>query len=98
MKDVSALTFVEPENSLSSEHTFRKLVVEEILKFAQIKGAITAEGQGGEPFDREVVGGLMLVAVSVVMIVLMVMTVPVVMAVPVVVVVVVILRSTHNTI
>ena len=82
MEDVPALTFVEPKNSLGPEHTFRKLIVKKILELAQAKGPITAEGQGGEAFDREVISGFMLVIVAMIMAVPVPMVVPMVMTLP----------------
>ena len=45
MKYMAALAFLEPENSLGPENTFRQLVVEKILKRSQIKGITAREGQ-----------------------------------------------------
>ena len=96
MEHVASFAFVEPEDSLGSEHLLGHLVVEEVLELAQGERSITLEGHGGESLDRLMIrvitmAVVMVMAVVVVMIVVMTvpMVVPVVMAVIVVAVIVV---------
>ena len=104
MEHVPPRTLVEPEDALGPEHSVWKLIVKKVLELAQAEGAVTAERQGGETFDREVIRRLMVVAVAMIMTVpvivavSMVMAVPMVVAVIVVMAVVVILSSADNAI
>ena len=43
MEHVASFAFVEPEDSLGSEHLLGHLVVEEVLELAQCEGSITLE-------------------------------------------------------
>ena len=75
MEHMAVFAFLEPEDSLCSEHLFGHLVVQEVLEFAQGEGAITLEGHGGKSLNV-----LMVAVVVFVVMVFVVMTVIVVMA------------------
>ena len=98
---MAALTFVEPEDPLGAKHLSGQLIVEEVLEFAQGKGAFGRKRQRRKPFNGEVISALVLsvimavivgvavvmgVAVPMGMGVIVGMTVAVFMAVPVILV------------
>ena len=82
MEHMASFAFVEPEDSLGSEHLLGHLVVEEVLELAQGERSITLERHGGESLDRLMVR-VITMAVVMVMAVVVVMIVPVPMVVPV---------------
>ena len=71
MEHMAVFAFLEPEDSLCSEHLFGHLVVQEVLELAQRERAITLEGRGGKSLDV-----LMVTVVVAVVMVSVVMTVP----------------------
>ena len=96
MEHVASFAFVEPEDSLGSEHLLGHLVVEEVLELAQGERSITLEGHGGESLDRLMIrvitmAVVMVMAVVVAMIVPVPVSVPVPMVVPVFVTVLVVM-------
>ena len=92
MEHVASFAFVEPEDSLGSEHLLGHLVVEEVLELAQGERSITLEGHGGESLDRLMIR-VITMAVVMVMIVPMVVPVFVVMAVAMTVLVVAVIQA-----
>ena len=88
MEHVASFAFVEPEDSLGSEHLLGHLVVEEVLELAQGERSITLEGHGGESLDRLMIR---VITMAVVMVMAVVVVMIVVMPVPVVVPVVVVM-------
>ena len=48
VEDMTFGAFAEPENTLSAKDISRKLIVEEELEFANIKGLVAGEGDGGK--------------------------------------------------
>ena len=55
VENVALGAFLKPEDALGPKDRFRQLIIEEILKLANGKGAIAGKGEGGEPVDSEVV-------------------------------------------
>ena len=49
MEDMTLGTFRKPENAFGPEDILGKLVIEEILKLANIEGCVTLEGDRGKP-------------------------------------------------
>ena len=88
MEHMASFAFVEPEDSLGSEHLLGHLVVEEVLELAQGERSITLEGHGGESLDRLMIR---VITMAVVMVMAVVVVMIVVMPVPVVVPVVVVM-------
>ena len=80
MEHVAAFTLVEPQDAFGAEHRCRKLVVEEVLEFAQRERSITAEGERGVALDRQVVGRTMAVSAMAVVIVVVVIVAVMVVA------------------
>jgi len=48
---MSALTLLEPEDSLGAKNLLRQLIVEKVLKLPEGKGAITLKRQRCESID-----------------------------------------------
>ena len=92
MEHVASFAFVEPEDSLGSEHLLGHLVVEEVLELAQGERSITLEGHGGESLDRLMIRVITMAVVMVMaVVVVMIVPVPVPMVVPVFVTVLVVM-------
>ena len=98
MEHMASFAFVEPEDSLGSEHLLGHLVVEEVLELAQGERSITLEGHGGESLDCLMIrvitmAVVMVMAVVVVMIVPVIVPMVVVMAVAMAVIVVAVIQA-----
>ena len=71
---MAALAFVEPENPLCTEHLLGHLVVKKVLETSQRKGTFALKRQGGEAFNGQMIG-MILMAVAVTAVVVPVMAV-----------------------
>ena len=88
MEHMASFAFVEPEDSLGSEHLLGHLVVEEVLELAQGERSITLEGHGGESLDR-----LMIRVITMAVVMVMIVPMVVVMAVAMTVLVVAVIQA-----